>query len=210
MFALALVLPEPAKSRNDRSRALLIFETSPCRLHTPKRHDIQHGKNVHLNQRSLSQSNRASNWTASDRDTSTLPVAKNEDKALEGDTHLNRSPNTSHALLQERRYRFSETKYTAVPVKGGQTRTKSLDVPLMRAESIVKAFGPRYQVCFKTDHREAVFPDPQTGIALGIESLTGRNVRSNGRCSCVLQFTVSPALCGALHRPTSLVIHRSG
>lgn len=37
-----------------------------------------------------------------------------------------------------------------------------------------------------------------------------RNVRSKCRCSCVLQFTRRRAVCSALHRPTSQVIHRSG
>jgi hypothetical protein len=185
----------------------------------------QPGENIHFNQRSLSQSNRASNRTASDRETSplqpwTVAVSKehrqtesmrlqNRDTALEGETHLYRSPDAPRSAALPAVHVFQDSPNTRL-YRLRAVNQRTVQTLRMQAESNVKAFGPHYEVCVKADHREAIFPDPQTGIALGIESLTGRNVRSNGRCSCVLQFTVSPALCGALHRPTSLVIHRSG
>jgi hypothetical protein len=58
-------------------------------------------------------------------------------------------------------------------------------------------------------NRGSCVADPQTGVALGIVS-QGRNVRSNCRCSCVLQFTRQRAFSCVFHRPTSQVIHRSG
>lgn len=58
-------------------------------------------------------------------------------------------------------------------------------------------------------NRSSRVADPQTGVALGIES-QGRNVRSKCRCSCVLQFTRKRAFSCVFHRPTSQVIHRSG
>jgi hypothetical protein len=51
--------------------------------------------------------------------------------------------------------------------------------------------------------------DPQSGVVQDVNP-KDRNVRSKRRCSCVLQFTRRRAFCCVLHRPTSLVIHRSG
>lgn len=43
----------------------------------------------------------------------------------------------------------------------------------------------------------------------GLKFIPGRHVRSNCRCSCVLQFTRLHAVSCVLHRPTSRVIHHS-